>query len=92
GRCTEHVVDSAIARLGPQPVATMTQSTTGSPLGATPSTYVVCAQDDAVHPDHQRVMADRCDHSVTIDTDHSPFVSAIAELADVVEAAARRGA
>ena len=83
------IAAAAIPRLGPQPMATMTQPTTASPLGSIPSTYVRCARDAAVHPDHQAVMADRCDVAVTIDTDHSPFISAVAELAGVVETAAR---
>jgi len=87
GNCPEPLIDAAIARLCPQPMATMTQATTGSPLGHTPSTYVCCSQDEAVHPDHQAAMAERCDRRVDIDTDHSPFVSAIDELADVIATA-----
>lgn len=84
GRCPEPAIEAALARLCPQPVATMTQTTTGSPLGDTPSTYVLCTDDEAVHPDHQAVMADRCDRRIDLATDHSPFVSAIGELADVI--------
>jgi len=84
GSCPEPAIEAAIARLCPQPMATMTQATTGSALGSTPSTYVLCSQDEAVHPDHQAAMAERCDRRVDIDTDHSPFVSAIGALADVI--------
>lgn len=89
GRCDEAAVRAALPRLVPQPMTTMTQPTTASALGGIASTYVVCTEDDAVHPEHQREMAARCDRSVAIDTDHSPFLSAVGELADVVESVVR---
>ncbi|MFI5041977.1 MAG: alpha/beta fold hydrolase [Acidimicrobiales bacterium] len=42
---------------------------------AKPSTYVVCADDMAVHPDLQRIMARRCGTVLEWPTDHSPFLS-----------------
>ncbi|MEL6894335.1 MAG: alpha/beta fold hydrolase [Actinomycetota bacterium] len=92
GECPEPEVDAALSRLGPQPMATMTQPTSGSPLGSIPSTYVVCLRDRTVHPDHQAAMAARCDRTVVLDTDHSPFLSATTELADIVEPIARGSA
>lgn len=85
GRCDPAVVRAALARLSPQAMVTFTQSVTGDPLATIESTYVVCTEDEAVHPDHQRTMAERCTHVVTLDTDHSPFVSMPAETADVIE-------
>ena len=41
-----------------------------------PSTYVVCTDDLAVHPDLQRAMARRCTTTVEWPTSHSPFLSA----------------
>lgn len=81
GDCAPAVVASAVARWSPQPHAAMTQAVTGSPLGRIPSTYVVCTRDLAVHPNHQRAMAARCDHHLTIDCDHSPFLSRVHEVA-----------
>ena len=66
-------------------MATFTQPVTGDPLATIESTYVVCTEDGAVHPDHQRTMSERCTHVVTLDTDHSPFMSMPAETADVIE-------
>ena len=34
----------------------------------------------AIHPEMQRMMAQRAAHTVAIDTDHSPFMSTPAEL------------
>jgi pimeloyl-ACP methyl ester carboxylesterase len=89
GACDPNVAAAAVSRLSPQPMATMVQPVTGSPLATVPSTYVVCTQDDAVHPDHQRIMAQRCRDVVTFDTDHSPFASMTTETADLLERIAR---
>jgi pimeloyl-ACP methyl ester carboxylesterase len=89
GACDPTVAAAAVARLSPQPMATMVQPVTGSPLATVPSTYVVCTQDDAVHPDHQRIMAERCRNVITLDTDHSPFASMPVETADLIARIAR---
>lgn len=89
GSCDPTVAAAAVARLSPQPMSTMMQPVTGSPLDSIASTYVVCTLDDAVHPDHQTVMAERCRHTVTFETDHSPFASMTIETADLLERIAR---
>ena len=89
GSCPPEVVAAALQRLSPQPLATMTEAVSGSPRTTMPSTYVRCLQDQAVHPDHQSVMAARCTEQVDIDTDHSPFISAVTEVADLLERIAR---
>lgn len=88
-RCSEQAIAAALPRLGAQDMSTMTQAAAGSPRDSIASTYVVCTEDRAVHPDHQAVMAARCNARVDIATDHSPFISAVAELADVLEPLAR---
>lgn len=89
GMCAPNVVSASLARLSPQPQATMTQAVEGNALTHIESTYVVCARDEAVHPVHQRIMAARCTSSIELDTDHSPFVSAVRENADIIERLAR---
>ncbi len=83
------IAAAAVQRLSPQPISTMTEQVEGAPRDRIASTYVVCTQDRAVHPDHQAVMAARCANRVDLDTDHSPFLSAVTSLADIVEAASR---
>ncbi len=56
-----------------------------------PSTYVVCADDRALHPDLQRRMAQRATHTLTWDSDHSPFLAHGTELAEMLSALARPG-
>lgn len=89
GSCPHEVVAPALARLSPQPTAAMVQPVTGSPRDTIPSTYVRCTQDRAVHPDHQAVMSARCTHAVTLETDHSPFLSMPDATADVIDAVYR---
>ena len=88
--CPPAAADAATARLGPQPVVTLTQPAQAAPWRTIPSTYVVCSRDQAVHPLHQQAMARRCGHVVTLDTDHSPFVSDPDAVADVLEGIVRR--
>jgi pimeloyl-ACP methyl ester carboxylesterase len=85
GCCTDEVVMASIARLSPQPMVTMTQEVTGSPRETIPSTYVLCSQDQAVHPEHQKIMSQLCTNVITLDTDHSPFASMVIETADILE-------
>lgn len=46
-----------------------------------PSSYVVCTDDRAVNVEQQRLRASWATHQVELDCDHSPFMSAPAELA-----------
>jgi pimeloyl-ACP methyl ester carboxylesterase len=85
GSCTPEVIAAALARLSPQPMATMVQPVTGAPRDTTPSTYVVCTLDRAIHPAHQQIMSTRCTEVVTLETDHSPFASMPDATADVIE-------
>lgn len=90
GACSDTIVDAAIGRLTPQPMSTMAQDLAESALGRLPSTYIICSQDEAVHPAHQEIMARRCTQAITLDTDHSPFISMIKETADIIEQHARQ--
>ena len=85
GSCPPEAIRAALPRLGPQSMASMTEEVTGAPRDTTPSTYVVCSRDRAVHPAHQRVLAERCSQHHVLDTDHSPFISAVGATADIIE-------
>jgi alpha/beta hydrolase family protein len=49
-----------------------------------PSSYVVCGDDRVVRPDAQRDRAALVGASVELDTDHSPYFSSPAPLADFI--------
>jgi len=57
-----------------------------------PSTYVVCSEDQAVHPDSQRIMARRCSETIEWPTGHSPFANRPDRVADLLIGLARRTA
>jgi hypothetical protein len=71
-------------------MASLGQPVHGTPRDAVPSTYVVCTQDRAVHPNHQRIMAERCGAVHELATDHSPFMSMPAETAELIAGIAAR--
>ncbi len=73
--CDATAAAEAVSRLRPTALAGMMTPPGGEPWQEIPTTYVVCERDEAVHPDSQRDMAARADHTVTLDTDHSPFLS-----------------
>ena len=50
----------------------------------------MCTEDRAIHPNHQRIMAERCAAVDELATDHSPFMSMPAETADILAGIAAR--
>ncbi|MEZ5259818.1 MAG: alpha/beta fold hydrolase [Ilumatobacteraceae bacterium] len=89
--CDQADIDESIAHLGLQPAVTFQQEITAAGWETIPSTYVQCTEDRAVPYEIQRVMAARCASTVEFPTNHSPFLTMVSELADVVERAAQAG-
>jgi pimeloyl-ACP methyl ester carboxylesterase len=73
--CDPETASSALSRLGPQPMVTFQQIPHAVAWRGIPSTYVVCANDFAIHPELQRIMAARCSRQLEWESDHSPFLS-----------------
>jgi pimeloyl-ACP methyl ester carboxylesterase len=73
--CAPATADWAIARLGPQPLISLRQQPWAVAWRTKPSTYVVCANDQAIHPVLQRILARRCITGVEWPTGHAPFLS-----------------
>ncbi len=90
--CSAAAVRAALPRLSPQPMVTFGQPVTGSPRDTIPSTYVRCLRDQAVHLEHQDLMAQRCGNVVTFDCDHSPFLSRVDDTAALLATLARTSA
>ena len=82
--CDAEWTEWAVARLGPQPVVTFQQSPAVVAWREKPSTYVVCADDQTIHPDLQRILARRCTTSVEWPTGHSPFLCRPELVVDLV--------
>lgn len=89
GDAAPSVIEAALSRLSPQPIASFVQPAGVAAWKSLPSTYLLCTNDRAVAPNHQRLMAARCSEVVTLDADHSPFLSATSAMADVLERIAR---
>lgn len=89
-RCFYADVDPArsaevIARLRTMPGAGGSPMDTSAPAWRdAPSTYVVCTNDQALHPTAQRAMARHADRVVEWPTDHSPFLSSPERVADLL--------
>ncbi len=87
--CDAETTAWAVARLGPQPGVTLGDLPTAVAWRERPSTYVVCTDDEGVHPELQRAMARRCTATVEWPTSHSPFLSAPDRVAELLTGLAR---
>jgi pimeloyl-ACP methyl ester carboxylesterase len=90
GCCSPDVAAWAIAHQRPQavaPYATPVSLDADDAFDAIPRSYVLCRRDRAIPPALQRLMLDRagCEEVIELDTDHSPQLSATAELAQALD-------
>lgn len=76
----------ALARLRPMASRVPDEPVDDPAWLSVPSSYVVCADDRAVRPAAQRERAALVADAVELDTDHSPFLSRPAALADFIAA------
>jgi pimeloyl-ACP methyl ester carboxylesterase len=85
GQCTDQDFDHASARLSPEPLAPLVTPLriTVERFGRVPRAYVECLQDRTLTLAAQRRMqtALPCAPVLTLDSDHSPFLSHAEELA-----------
>jgi pimeloyl-ACP methyl ester carboxylesterase len=65
----------AVAQLGYQSYASMSQQLTETAWRTIPSTYVICEADNAIPVAAQEAMAARAHDVVRLPTSHSPFLS-----------------
>ncbi len=72
--CAEADVAAALERIEPQALACFTAEPERFAWREVPSTYVVCTDDQAVHPDSQRQMAARATRTEEWDCGHSPML------------------
>jgi pimeloyl-ACP methyl ester carboxylesterase len=86
----DETFDWAFARLGRQRNDSLGAVPTGHAWRTKPSTYVVCTEDQAVHPDLQRIMARRCTEVVEWPLGHSPFANHPDLVADLLVDLARQ--
>jgi hypothetical protein len=83
-RCPPSLADFAMDRLRPMRSAVPEEPVADPAWRRVASSYVVCADDRAVRPAAQRERAARVGAAVELDTDHSPFFSSPAALAEFI--------
>lgn len=88
--CDAEITRWALGQLGPQPAAALNQVPSAIAWEHKPSTYVVCTNDQATHPDLQRILAGRCDESVAMPSGHVPFLSRPEDMVGILSELARR--
>jgi hypothetical protein len=93
--CTpEAEARAAVNRLVPEPAAGLSKPLTlsGERFGRVPRAYIEVTQDRAIIPQMQRDMqaALPCAPVITLEADHSPFYSAVPELAEALLGFARK--
>lgn len=81
GDLPDEQAEEAVGRLVTQSRRSFQQRVTRAGWRAVPSTYVLCERDKALPPALQERMSVRAGHVERLDTGHSPFLSAPAELA-----------
>lgn len=91
GGCADGDAAWATARLRPDPWWPLLQRYTERHPLELPRSYLECTRDRAISLGHQRAMAGRArlGRVVTLETDHSPFLSDPEALADHLDALAR---
>jgi hypothetical protein len=67
--------EAALARLRSMQLACLSTPVGPPAWRNIPATYAICLEDQAVHPELQRIMAKRCVESVEWPTAHSPFMN-----------------
>ncbi len=91
--CSPEDIAWAQSLLVPQPVGPLLSpmAVTAANFGRVPRVYIECALDNAVTPERAREMytALPCAEVITMQTGHSPFLSAPEELARVLDGLAR---
>ncbi|MGE0878752.1 MAG: alpha/beta fold hydrolase [Acidimicrobiia bacterium] len=83
-QCNDEDAIAALDHLRPTSTDCLRGPAGAEPWRTTPTTYVVCERDRAVLPDAQRAMAANATMTRSIDTDHSPFLSAPGELVEIL--------
>jgi hypothetical protein len=84
-----HRTSASLARFAAAQLRPMRSEVPSEPVAdpawrSVPSSYVVCGDDRAVLPEAQRERAALVGRSVELDSDHSPFLSRVPELADAI--------
>ncbi len=82
-RCTPSISKWAVAQLSTQTIASF-RSHRVSDNALTETIYIRCTDDHAVDPELQQLFSEECDFALTLESDHSPFLSQASDFCDVL--------
>ena len=83
--CTKEIASNAATQLRTQSLEAFNQAITETAWREIDSTYIICERDNAIPVFAQEAMSQRCSRTLRMDTDHSPFLSAPKELAEMIK-------
>ena len=87
-RCSAAVRQAAVSRLVPEPVAPLSEAVqiTAAAFGRLPRNYIECSDDRVLPVERQREMQAQmpCERVITLDADHSPFLSCPQALSEAL--------
>jgi pimeloyl-ACP methyl ester carboxylesterase len=81
--CAPDVAGWAVQQLSTQTIASL-RSPRESDNATAEKIYVRCLQDHAVDPELQQLMSEDCDFALSLESDHSPFLSQPAQFCDAI--------
>jgi pimeloyl-ACP methyl ester carboxylesterase len=81
--CTPGVSTWAINQLSTQTLASF-RSNRESEKARTETIYVRCTNDHAVDPELQQLMSEECDFALSLESEHSPFLSQPSRFCDLI--------
>jgi pimeloyl-ACP methyl ester carboxylesterase len=83
-KCSPEITSEAVAALRTQSLPAFNQPITKVGWKEIPSTYIICEQDNAIPVFAQEAMSARASEQIRMSSDHSPFLSAPRELAELL--------
>jgi thioesterase domain-containing protein len=81
--CSTDVAKWAVHQLTTQTLASF-RSQRESENARTETIYIRCSNDHAVDPQIQQLMSEECDFALSLESDHSPFLSQPSQFCDVI--------
>jgi len=81
--CTPEISEWAVAQLSSQTLASFRDKREAD-KARTESIYVRCLNDHAIDPELQQLMSEECDFALSLESEHSPFLSQPAGFCDAI--------
>ena len=81
--CSTDVARWAVNQLSTQTLASF-HNQRETENSRTETIYIRCSNDHAVDPQIQQLMSEECDYALSLESDHSPFLSHPSQLCDVI--------